>query len=163
METLLVRTASELGYKPKLIYAATSNIPEFWDNLKEKAQWVIISLDYHTSLKFKEAQDFAQLYQAEYGKPPVGHYAALGFAACQMLEAAIKATNSLDNDIIREWLINNKVNTCVGTWEVDKDLMNKGVKYVPKYFHFVTQWQNGTMQIVYPPELATSSYIYPIP
>ena len=28
---------------------------------------------------------------------------------------------------------------------------------------FMLQWQNGDLEIVYPPELSTSEFIYPIP
>jgi branched-chain amino acid transport system substrate-binding protein len=162
-ETLLIRTAYELGYHPKLIFGATCNIPEAWDILGEKCQGVITSLDFLPSFNFTESQKFVQLYQAKYGKLPEGHFEALAFAACQLLEAAITATRSLDHESIKQWLINNAVETCVGRWKVSKVALEAGFKYVPEYFRIIPQWQNGAMKIVYPPEFANAEVIYPIP
>jgi len=163
IETLLIRTAHELGYHPKLIFGATCNVPEAWDILGEKSQGVITSLDFLTSFTFNESQKFVQLYQAKYGKLPAGHFEALAFATCQLLEAAISATRSLDQESVKQWLINNAVETCVGRWKVSKVALDAGFKYVPEYFRVIPQWQNGIMKIVYPPEFADSKVIYPIP
>ncbi|MEM3697222.1 MAG: amino acid ABC transporter substrate-binding protein [Candidatus Bathyarchaeia archaeon] len=163
IETLLIRTAFEQGYHPKMIFGATCNIPEAWNILGDKCQGVVTSLDFLPSLNFTESKKFVQLYQNKYGKLPEGHFEALGFASCQLLEAAIKATKSLNQDRIKEWLINNEVETCVGPWKLSKVAFDLGYKYVPEYFKMIPQWQNGKMEIVYPTEIATATPIYPIP
>jgi len=74
--------------------------------------------------------------------------AAASYTAWQLLEAAVTATNSLDDKAIAQWIKTNRVDTIQGKLRFDgpsnygDDLMR------------VKQVQNGRWVVVWPPEVA---------
>ena len=85
------------------------------------------------------------------GIPPED--AADGFAAAQVVAAAVKAVGSIDDQAkLADWLHANTVETILGplSWNADGS---------PKGDFLVTQWQNGVSQVVLPPDVATSDTI----
>jgi branched-chain amino acid transport system substrate-binding protein len=99
------------------------------------------------------AADFVKKYNeraAKAGLPDnsVETQAAASFSAWQVLEAAVKATKSLDDKVLADWLKKNRVSTIQGTLRFDNtnnygdDLMR------------VKQIQNGKWVTVWPKEWA---------
>jgi branched-chain amino acid transport system substrate-binding protein len=99
------------------------------------------------------AAEFVKLFRerataAKLADPSVEVQAAASYTAWQILEAGVKATNSLDDKAIAAWLKANKVDTIQGKLRFDgpsnygDDLMR------------VKQVQNGRWVTVYPKEYA---------
>ena len=79
--------------------------------------------------------------------------AADGFAAGQVLSAAVNAVGSIDDQAaLADWLRSNSVETLLGTlsWNSDGS---------PKGDFLVGQWQDGVSQVVLPKDVATSDVI----
>ena len=100
-----------------------------------------------------KAAEFVKLYNeraAKAGLPDtsVETQAAASYTAWQLLEAAVTATNSLDDKAIAQWIRTNRVDTIQGKLRFDgpsnygDDLMR------------VKQVQNGRWVVVWPPEVA---------
>jgi branched-chain amino acid transport system substrate-binding protein len=100
-----------------------------------------------------KAAEFVKLYNdraAKAGLPDtsVETQAAASYTAWQLLEAAVTATNSLDDKAIAQWIKTNRVDTIQGKLRFDgpsnygDDLMR------------VKQVQNGRWVVVWPPEAA---------
>ena len=100
-----------------------------------------------------KAAEFIKLYNeraAKAGLPDtsVETQAAASYTAWQLLEAAVTATNSLDDKAIAQWIRTNRVDTIQGKLRFDgpsnygDDLMR------------VKQVQNGRWVVVWPPEVA---------
>ena len=100
-----------------------------------------------------KAAEFVKLYNeraAKAGLPDtsVETQAAASYTAWQLLEAAVTATNSLDDKAIAQWIKTNRVDTIQGKLRFDgpsnygDDLMR------------VKQVQNGRWVVVWPPEVA---------
>jgi branched-chain amino acid transport system substrate-binding protein len=100
-----------------------------------------------------KAAEFVKVYNeraAKAGLPDtsVETQAAASYTAWQLLEAAVTATNSLDDKAIAQWIRTNRVDTIQGKLRFDgpsnygDDLMR------------VKQVQNGRWVVVWPPEVA---------
>jgi len=100
------------------------------------------------------AAEFVKLFRerataAKLADPSVEVQAAASYTAWQILEAGVKATNSLDDKAIAAWLKANKVDTIQGRLRFDgtgnygDDLMR------------IKQVQNGKWTVVWPKEFTT--------
>ena len=73
------------------------------------------------------------------------------------LQAAVEATKGFDNDKIKDWLHANEVQTILGplSWN------DKGE---PQGDFILAQWQSGKVEVVGPPDVATTdTIVYPKP
>jgi branched-chain amino acid transport system substrate-binding protein len=82
---------------------------------------------------------------------------AVSWATWQTLVAAVEATESLDQETLANWLLNNKVDTIVGEITYDTDNQNYGPD-----LQSVKQVQDGKWVVIYPSELAAegASIVY---
>ncbi|MDX6363363.1 MAG: branched-chain amino acid transport system substrate-binding protein, partial [Streptomyces sp.] len=85
---------------------------------------------------------FVQAYTKAYGSAP-GDDAANAYTAGQVLEAAVKAVGSLDQDKLADWLHTHTVQTIVGPLKWDK-------RGVPDGNMLLAQWQSGKFEFVAP-------------
>jgi len=161
-EVLVIRTMHELGYHPKIVITGTGGVKEFYDTLGPIAEGIMCHIPFHVKYPLPAAQEFVKAFRSEYGRDPE-YYQALAYATAQILEAAIKGAGSLDNAKIKEWLLTHSVETVWGTWKVDWNRVKEGIRYVCEVKAASGQWQNGVLQIIWPPELATAKYVYPKP
>jgi branched-chain amino acid transport system substrate-binding protein len=113
-------------------------------------------------MKFPGIEAFLTKYQArarEQGADPLGYYQPpYAYAAMQVLEQAIKATGSLDDGKLADYIHKNTFNTIVGEFGFDE----RGEWAKPRVL--MVQFQNikgngleqytkeGTLAILYPPE-----------
>ena len=82
-----------------------------------------------------------------------GGDAADGYAAAQVLQAAVEAVGSIDDqEALANWLRDNSVDTILGTLSWD----DTGA---PEQAFLLAQWQNGDEEIVLPEESATTDTI----
>jgi len=73
---------------------------------------------YEPSLPSEGNKEFVKAYRDKYGADP-GYYAAFGFVAGTVLEAAAKKAGSADTEQVREVLTTLKMGTVMGQHEVD--------------------------------------------
>ena len=112
---------------------------------------------YEPSLPSEGNADFVKTHRAKYGSDP-GYYAAFGFVAGTVLEAAVKKAGSTDPEKVREVLTTLKLGTVMGKHEVDPaTYMQIGVRGL------VVQVQDGKRQVVWPEEYKTAEPKLPIP
>ncbi len=74
--------------------------------------------------------------------------AADAYAAAQVVQAAVEAVGSLDQDKLGEWLHSNEVETILGPLAWDET-------GAPTSDFLLGQWQNGAPEIVAPKDAAT--------
>ena len=75
---------------------------------------------YEPSLPSEGNKEFVKTYRDKYNADP-GYYAAFGFVAGTVLEAAVKKAGSIDAEKVREVLTTLKLGTVMGKHEVDPD------------------------------------------
>ncbi|MGH7190409.1 MAG: hypothetical protein ACREF0_14660, partial [Acetobacteraceae bacterium] len=75
--------------------------------------------------------------------------------AIQVLGDAVKATHSLDQAKIREWLLSHTAETIQGTFKVNGNGLSLG------YVQDLLQIQDGVLKLVYPTADAEAKILFP--
>ncbi|MGD0658522.1 MAG: amino acid ABC transporter substrate-binding protein [Syntrophorhabdales bacterium] len=145
-----------LGYKPKAAFFEKGGEPvEWWQANGQAAQGTMTMGFWHPSLPYPGAKELKERFEKERGMAYSQHIADW-YTAGRVMMDAIERAGSLDPKAINaEMAKTNKIYE-MGTVKYNKD----------HYFAlpcFETQWQNGKVEIVYPPKLATAKLIYPLP
>ena len=118
----MVRAATEVGLKTQLFGGAMVGMQyaSLITQLSEKLNRVV---NYHffvpsPKMNFPGIEEFLKKYQAhakDAGVDPLGFYQPpFAYAAMQVLEQAVKATGSLDDDKLAAYIHGNAFNTIVG-------------------------------------------------
>jgi branched-chain amino acid transport system substrate-binding protein len=152
-----VRQFHSMNYMPKLFIANGVSQDDFIAAAGQDAEYALGMSLYEPSLPSEGNKDFVKTYHEKYNSDP-GYYAAFGFVAGTVLEAAVKKAGSIDTEKVREVLTTLKLGTVMGKHEVDpKTYMQIGVRGL------VVQVQNGKREVVWPEEFKTAEPKLPIP
>jgi branched-chain amino acid transport system substrate-binding protein len=151
-----VRQFHSMNYMPKLFIANGVSQDDFIAAAGKDAEYALGMSLYESSLPSEGNKDFVKTYHEKYNSDP-GYYAAFGFVAGTVLEAAVKKAGSIDTEKVREVLTTLKLGTVMGRHEVDpKTYMQIGVRGL------VVQVQNGKREVVWPEEFKTAEPKLPI-
>lgn len=144
---LIARTVSELGYKPKyvLLTAGVSDY-KFGKVLSSVANNIMGTAWWHDSVTF--SRDWTERYKKRFGRLP-DYHASGAYAAAQILQQSIKATGSLDNEKLRDYIRGHSFDTVIAQ---DLGFDERGA---PSYSMVILQWQDGELKVVWPPEAQT--------
>jgi branched-chain amino acid transport system substrate-binding protein len=151
----LDRALAKVGYSPKQEFQAST--PSFADQFSnaiglKNTEGIFYAVSYHVDAKTPGNEEFLSAYRAKFNTDPPED-AADGYAAAQVLQAAVEAVGSIDDQqAISDWLHSNSVDTILGTLSWDET-------GAPEQAFLLAQWQNGNEEIVLPEETATSDTI----
>lgn len=143
------------GYAPRY-FAETIGPVEasFLKAVGPVANRIISNTGWWYNFKTPGNRAFVEHYKAMFHGMP-DYHAASGYAAIQVLGAAVKATHSLDQNKIRNWLLHHTVETVQGQFKVDANGLAMG------YQQTLVQVQDGTLKLVSPPSLAQAKLLVP--
>lgn len=152
-----VRQFHAANYQPKFFIANGVSQDDFITAAGKDAELAMGMSLYEASLRTAGNTEFVKTHQEKYKSAP-GYYAAFGFVAGTVLEAAVKKAGSIDTEKVREALTTLKLETVMGKHEVDpKTYMQVGVRGL------LVQVQNGKREVIWPEELRTAEAKLPIP
>jgi branched-chain amino acid transport system substrate-binding protein len=152
-----VRQFHSVNYMPKLFLANGVSQDEFITAAGKDAEYSLGMSLYEPGLPSAGNKEFVKTHKEKYGAEP-GYYAAYGFVAGTVLEAAVKQAGSIEIEKVREVLTTLKLETVMGRHEVDpKTYMQIGVRGL------LVQVQNGKRDVIWPDELRTAEPKLPIP
>ena len=149
-----VRSLQKIGYNPKILFQTNAPTDEAYPSAiggAASANGVFTAQSWSSTATYPGNQGFVQAYTKMFGAPPTED-AANSYTAGQVLQAAVKAVGSLDQQALANWLHNHTVSTIVGPLKWDK-------AGDPEGSLLLSQWQHGTLQIVAPASAATSTTI----
>jgi branched-chain amino acid transport system substrate-binding protein len=153
----ITRQMKELDVNPKMLgLTVGGDLPEFYQLLKQNAEYVYGASQWEPHLKYPGQQEFVEAYTKEFGREPVYHAASV-YAGCLIFAEAARRAGSLDSDRIREQLLKLETITPFGDYKVDADGFQLAHKMV------TSQWQDGKKVIVWPERLATGAPRFPTP
>ena len=151
----MIRSFQKVGYNPASFFetSAPSNSSEFSDAIGlQNTEGIFYAVSWHPDTDTTMNKEFVDAYKAQFDGAIPAEDAADGFAAAQVLQAAVEATGGLDQAAIRDWLHANSVDTVLGTLSWDET-------GAPEQAFLLAQWQDGVSQIVLPEDLATTDTI----
>jgi branched-chain amino acid transport system substrate-binding protein len=153
----ITRQMKELNVNPKMFgLTVGGDLPEFYDLLKQNAEYIYGSTQWDDSLPYPGQKEFLAAYRKRFKHEPSYHTAA-GYAGCLLYVEAAKKAGSLDADRVRDELLKMKTRTAFGDYAVEPDGFQTAHKMV------LLQWQDGKRIIVWPEELSNGKARFPTP
>lgn len=154
-----VRAFQQIGFSPKVFFQtnAPGNGKQYTDGIgAANSEGVFYSTSWSENAKTPLNAEFTAEYRKRFNADPAED-AADGFAAAQVLQAAVTAVGRIDQLALAEWLRANSVPTILGTlkWSATGE---------PQTSFMLAQWQSGKVEVVAPAEAATTTkVIFPKP
>lgn len=157
---VMFRQVMELAFRPKYLYAAHSDLPDFAEAFGGKAvEGVCAHGFWGTTWNTEGNQEFIAAYRKKWGEDP--NQWAITVTSAQVMKQAIEKAGTLDREKAKKVLE-----------EGEFECMLSKVKYVNEggytnlnklAFTGLLQWQGGKLLFVYPEEVAEAKFTYPIP
>jgi branched-chain amino acid transport system substrate-binding protein len=171
----LLQSATELGFKPKMLGGAMVGLQAtaFKDKLKGKLNGVVNYETWVPSPKLMEpAADFFKKYQARAaseGVDPLGYYlGGWGYAYFQVLQQAVEGTKSIDDAKLADYLKSHEFKTIMADVKFGKDGEWTQSGMLQVQYHDLGDtanldtWRGMSYQTVLTPDAEkTGSVIYP--
>ncbi len=152
----MLKQMGQLGYRPKAnIMLRASNDPS-WGRLGALGDYAVGSPDWHPAFNFPGVTELNAAVKAKTGQP-TNPSVGPAYASIRVAAAAIEKAGSLDRAAVREALAATDMMTVMG--HVNFGPNNARVNAVRP----IIQWQNGSMELVWPDNQKSKSFVYPIP
>ncbi|MCK8602133.1 ABC transporter substrate-binding protein [Desulfoferrobacter suflitae] len=158
--SLLMTQSMELRVMPKLFVggAAGFTLPEFVKNAGNAANMVYSATLWYETLPYPGASEYYEEYVKRFNKPTEYH-GAEAYAACQVIADTLKRAKSFSAEDVKTALAETDMETVFGPVKFvsyDKKInQNK----LPTY---LVQWIDGKLELVWPKDVASKPYVYPI-
>ncbi len=158
--SLLMKQCMELRIQPKLFVggAAGFTLPEFAANSGKAAEKVFSATLWYQTLPYPGAQKYFDDFKAKFGKETEYH-GAEAYAAAYVVADVLKRTKSTSAKDIRTALAETDMKTVFGPVKFVEYEKMKNQNKLPTY---LVQWLDGKLELVWPKEIGSKPYVYPI-
>ena len=158
---LLMRQSKELDFNPKLFVGggAGFTLPEFAQNAGDASENVFSADLWTHRVPYKGAQAYYDNYKAKYGKDTEYH-GAEAYASMYVVADALKRAKEMTPIAVREALAATDLMTAFGPVKFISYDKKKQQNRLPTY---LVQWQKGVLETVWPKDVATKPYVFPVP
>jgi len=161
--SLLMKQIKELRIDAKLFAggAAGFDIPNFVDNAKDAAEFVVTATLWSPQVSYKGAKAFAEKYKAQdKDKDYPSYHGAAAYSALFVFKAAAEKAKDLSSESLREAMKGVDIETAYGPVKFeDKD----GYQNQNFMETLVRQVINQQHETIWPKKVASKPYVYPIP
>jgi branched-chain amino acid transport system substrate-binding protein len=154
----MVLQMKDLNFKPALLQLQRAADTSYFANTAgAAANGVVVGQDWAPSMNTPGNKELVQFYVNKTGRLPGTNFGE-AYVCIQVLAAAIQKAGSLDKNAIRQALSTGQFETVEGVKSFPSGFghANRGV-------WMVEQWQNGTLQVVWPSAYASAPAMYPRP
>ena len=149
----LTRSMLKAGFAPDMFYE--TNAPSFGAQYSdgvgaENTEGVIYAVSHSPEADTPGNAEFVAKYKEMFGTDEVPEDAADGYAAAQVMQAAVEAVGNVDDQqAMADWLRENEVETILGSLSWDET-------GAPTGEFLIGQWQNGKPEVVLPADVSTA-------
>ncbi len=153
---LATAQAREIGFNPKGFYASVGTaFPVYRDKFSAGTVEGVMGLGTWNPKSSPAAKAYYDAHVARFQKQPDRWASAHAWAGLQILQQAVEKAG-LDRKALREAIANGEFDTVIGKvrFRGGENISTPGV---------VSQWQTGEFEVVWPPDRATSSAMFPKP
>lgn len=153
----MMRQMKQLDYNPKAVVMirAPDDIP--WTRATGKiGDYVVFSPGWHHSLAFTGIPELNAKHQAKFGRP-TDVMAGPAYASIRIIADAVERAGSLETQKIRNAIVATDMMTVVGPVKFRPDGTNE-LAFGP-----VLQWQAGNQELIFPKDVMTKAFLYPMP
>lgn len=158
--SLLMSQSRELRLYPKLFVggAAGYTLPEFPKNAGKAAEMVYSATLWFQTLPYPGAMEYYQKYVKKFNKDTEYH-GAEAYATAYVIADTLKRAKSLNPKDVRDSLAATDMMTVFGPVKFISYGKKTNQNKLPTY---LVQWINGKLELVWPTNVATKPYVYPI-
>jgi branched-chain amino acid transport system substrate-binding protein len=152
----MFKTMAELDWAPK--FALVIRAPEgvnWGETMGTIGDYVTIFPGWHHAANFPGVDELNAKYEADFGRP-ADLLTGPAYACVQIAADAIERAGTLDRAAVRDAFVATDMTTVVGPVTFNED--GTGNVLNP-----LIQWQNGQLELVWPPEHASAEFAYPAP
>lgn len=145
----IAQALHRIGYAPRFLSETIGPAEgEFDSALGPIANGIISNTSWWPSLKTPDNAGFIARYKAMFNGEDPDYHGAATYSAIQVLGAAVKATNSLNQAKLRQWLLTHEVKTVQGVFKVDPTGLSLG------FGQYMFQIQDGKRFLIWPMDQA---------
>ncbi|HQN18139.1 MAG TPA: ABC transporter substrate-binding protein [Syntrophobacteraceae bacterium] len=158
--SLLMNQSRELRLNPKAFVggAAGFTLPEFPKNAGKASDLVFSATLWYQTLPYPGAKEYFDKFVKKFGVDTEYH-GAEAYAAAYVIADALKRTKSLKPEDVRQALAATDMMTVFGPVKfIAYDKMTNQNK-LPTY---LVQWIDGKLELVWPRDIASKPYVFPI-
>ena len=157
---LLMNQSMELRLMPKLFVGggAGFTMPEFQKNAAKAANMVFSATLWYQTLPYPGAKEYFDKYVKKHGKETEYH-GAEAHAAAVVIADTLKRAKSLSPDDLRQALSETDVKTVFGPVKFTAYEKMTNQNKLPTY---LVQWIDGKLELVWPKDVASRPYVFPI-
>ena len=158
---LIARQTKEIDLNLKAFVggAGAYCMPEFLEGAGDATELVYASTLWERTVPYPGAREFDEKYRKKYNTIP-SYFAAESYAAAYVCLDVLKRTKELTRDAVREALVTTNVMTVFGPITFKSYGKFQQQAQLPT---LLMQVQKKKFEIVWPSELSTAKYIYPVP
>jgi branched-chain amino acid transport system substrate-binding protein len=164
----IVKQMKELDLNTKLFHHISgATYKDFVEALGSDADYVCSVSQWETSLPESIAPgitEFTRKWEQKYEYRP-DYVSATPYVCMQVIQQAIEAAGSTDNEAIRDAYLTEEFSTIMGPIRFGETEYNgiptKYVNVTSPVYTF--QWQNGKLEVVFPYSARTTDIVYPMP
>lgn len=159
--SLLMKQIKELRIDAKLYAggAAGFAIPEFIQNAKDAAEYVVTATLWSPQVAYPGAKEFAEKYKKLYKDYP-SYHGAEAYSALYIMKDVLARTKSMTPDDIRVAMKATNMMTAFGPIKFDDKEGYTNQNFMDT---LVMQVINGQHQTIWPQKYASNKYVFPIP
>ncbi|MHC1726066.1 MAG: ABC transporter substrate-binding protein [Syntrophobacteraceae bacterium] len=158
--SLIMNQSMELKLTPKIFVGggAGFTLPEFIKNTGKAGDSVLSATLWYQTLPYPGAKEYFDRFVKRHNMDTEYH-GAEGYASAYVIADALKRSKALTPEAVREALTTTDMMTVFGPVKfVSYGKMTQQNK-LPTY---VVQWIDGKLELVWPKEVASKPYVYPI-
>jgi branched-chain amino acid transport system substrate-binding protein len=158
--SLLMNQSRELRLNPKVFVggAAGFTLPEFAKNAGKASDLVYSATLWYQTLPYPGAKEYFDKFVKKFGTDTEYH-GAEAYAAAYVIADALKRTKSLKPDDVRQALADTNIMTVFGPVKFVAYGKMTNQNKLPTY---LVQWIDGKLELVWPKDLASKPYVFPI-
>lgn len=154
---LIANTVNQNDYRPDIYCQCGSQVTALpnWPDLGAAGVNVFSTTSAWPTQDNAGLKEFSDFIMGALKVPVMPAYAAAGLAAGQVIQQAIEATESLDSEVLREYIGANTFKTAVGDIEYNKD-------GTVAFNALLLQYQEGGNIVAWPSSVATGDAVRPL-
>ncbi|NQU13934.1 MAG: amino acid ABC transporter substrate-binding protein [Desulfobacteraceae bacterium] len=159
----LIRQCKELNWNPKFLYVVRASTYANWIKaLGPAGNYAVCDSPYHWSCPFKGNKAFVEEFKKR-DKVLPDTTAGAGYVCVQILANAIERCGILNREKLRDAIADTDMVTIMGPIRFEADGTPKMYGPDGKILAIggMSQWIEAKQELVWPPNLATSSFAYP--
>jgi branched-chain amino acid transport system substrate-binding protein len=152
-----MRAIDNSSWEPGLVSSVTAGVQDVQDALgQELLDGTCVPVVWNENVQLEGNDEFKRLYR-EQSDLNLAEHAAMGWGTVQVFGEAIRdlGNDAKDGDTLREWFLDNEVDTILGTSDFDEDGIQQGYNWKE------TQWQGNEKPLVAPEDVKEADLQYP--